>query len=91
MTDPEKLALIGPFSSLRTGLSYISFGELLQSTRENGPGRYPIHNGHGETFHLVLYEDASWRISSPQLPIPFKQTLSEFETFIGHDEPHTLT
>lgn len=75
--------LKAPFFSEKAGLSYESFGTLLQYTREFGPGRYPVLNGNGETFHLVLYDDQSWRISTPQLEL--------FPTEIATKSPHTLT
>lgn len=63
--------LKGPFFSEKTGLSYESFGTLLQGIRAAGlgPSRYPVMDGNGATFHLVLYEDNSWRISTPQLEL----------------------
>lgn len=78
MFNPTSIKMLGPFFSEKAGLSYEAFGELLQYTRELGPGRYPVTNGEGETFHLVLYEDGSWRISTPQLPL-------------FQEKPHTLT
>lgn len=76
------IPMIAPFA-MQKGLSYVSFGELLQGVRELGPGRYPVTNGEGTSFHLVLYEDASWRISTPQLPL-FSETSAP-------KAPHTLT
>lgn len=66
----------GPYFSVKAGLSYLTFGELLHYTRELGPGRYPIEAAECAVFHLVLYEDKSWRVSTPQLDL---------------FEPHTLT
>lgn len=74
--------LKGPYA-VSGGLSYITLGELLQGVREQGPGRYPVMNANGETFHLVLYEDSSWRISTPQLEL--------FPDQKATSSPHTLT
>lgn len=68
MTNDDQPLPLGPYYCSRTGLSYVAFGELLQSVREFGPDRYPVL-GKDKPFHLVLYRDNSWRISSPQLPL----------------------
>lgn len=70
--------LHGPFFSVKVGLSYEFFGEVLKSAIDSGlgPGRYPVVNGNGASFHLVLYEDNSWRISTPQLELFPAHTLT---------------
>lgn len=86
-----QIEMQGPFYSEKAGLSFIAFGELLQTTRELGPGRYPCQNGRNETFHLILYQDFSWRISTPQLEI-FPDTFCDDETqSLRGNPPHTLT
>lgn len=68
MTTSE-VHLKGPYA-ISGGLSCITLGELLQTIRNNRAyGRTPVMNGNGETFHVILYEDDSWRISTPQLEI----------------------
>lgn len=62
------------------GPSFVAFGEILQTLRELGPGRYPFKNAAGEDFHVVLYSDYSWRVATPQLPL-----------FPEQEKPHTLT
>lgn len=84
MTDPAKSQPIpqGPYAAA-WGLSYVTFGELLHAAREHGPGRYPVEAYGNERFHLVLYDDKSWRISTPQLWL--------WPEFKKLEEPHTLT
>lgn len=96
MMEPNPI-LLAPFFSEKAGLSYESFGSLLQYTREFGPGRYPVQNGKGETFHLVLYEDGSWRIATPQLElfqwIPSDKVRegNQIKVENATKSPHTLT
>lgn len=86
MSHPTNPIPQGPYFSKKAGLSYVTFGELLRYTRELGHGRYPIE-GLKETFHLVLYEDNSWRISTPQLEIFPEQPNGDYLV----TGPHTLT
>lgn len=69
------IPMLAPFA-MQGGPSFMCFGEMLQTIRELGPGRYPVKNAEGTDFHVVLYEDHSWRISTPQLPLfPEKPTI----------------
>lgn len=85
--------LIGPFSWLEKGLSFEAFGGLLQAIKGEAisgrvqPGRFQVMNGKGQTFHVVLYDDGSWRISTPQLEL-FPDGSSVVS---GAKPPHTLT
>lgn len=69
MTINATVQLKGPFAC-QEGLSFEKFGELLNHLKQDQAyGRTPVMDGMGETFHLILYEDNSWRISTPQLEL----------------------
>lgn len=84
MFDPTvSEALVGPFSLVDKGLSYLKLGELVHELKKTSkPGRYLVQGGIGEYFAIVLYEDLSWRVSTPQIPI--------WDT-PATPSPHTLT
>lgn len=93
MSDSISKITKGPYFSQKAGLSYQTFGELLHFTREFGPGRYPI-DGTEEHFHLIIYQNNSWRVTTPQLDLFSDYPEITLETQIpGGKSPvtHTLT
>lgn len=57
----------GPFA-MSEGLSFNYLGEMIHHF-STMPGRYRFVDGTGESAVLVVYEDRSWRITTPQLDL----------------------